>query len=527
MHIAVESDKEFSLSPLLSNAELTVEEIGPECQRFNPSGSYVSQKKSKLTRFCVLCGLIASLTSFMAGYKLAELNNPKDSIMNCNLERINGVIFGLPLCLPMSEVYFGFVTSVLAIGGLMGTMFSSKLADSYGRKNSLIINSIILIIGSIIEAFAYSPLMLVLGRFFSGIGAGIGFVIVPMYLTEIAPIESRGVLNTFNALGLTLGTFISQVMGHFLNIGHRWRIVLGAGICMSLLSAILLLYVVESPRYLYENNKERQSKISLRKLRGTCNIDEEIRSWKQECEKARIEKNESETNSYLSSDVEQNEYYQKVDEAEHKLNLISIFGVREYRQPVILAFFLRMCQQLSGINVVIFFSSTILNKTFTKSTSSMLTLLVGLIYFIFTILTAIIIDKIGRRKLLFSSMISMFISLGLLAMSLIYKFNYMSAISIFLAIMSFAPGLGTLPFLLTTEIFDTKAMAVGNSISIAVNWIFVFIVGSTFFPLQKLFGDYVFCLFMASLAFFGYFFYYYLPETKEKNFGQISEEFVL
>ncbi|OLY79528.1 Vacuolar protein sorting-associated protein 73 [Smittium mucronatum] len=345
-------------NPLLSDSELPIIDNTPGNQNFSLSGNQVQLQKSMLTRFCIFCGLIAALTSFNAGYKLAELNNPKDSIMNCNLDD-EAAWFGLPLCLPMSEVYFGFVTSVLAIGGLIGSMISSKLADSYGRKNSMIINSIILLIGSTFEAFAYSPNMLILGRFLSGIGAGIGFVIVPTYLTEIAPIESRGLLNMFNSLGVSLGIFISQVMGHFLNENHGWRIVLGAGIFVSFFSGIFLFYIVESPKYLYGNNHEKESKFSLRKLRGTHNVEDEFRSWMHENRQNEPVQNESiqngdEPHSYLNSDIEQNEYLHEFDGAEQKLNLISIFRVREYRHPIILR---DLQQNIHKIYELTFYSS--------------------------------------------------------------------------------------------------------------------------------------------------------------------------
>ncbi|OLY85545.1 putative metabolite transport protein [Smittium mucronatum] len=327
-------------SPLLSDTGSSLGRMVSESQGFNISTNQYLDQKSLLTRFCIICGVVAALTSFIAGYKLAELNNPKDSIMSCNLED-ETAWFGLPLCLPMSEVYFGLVTSILAIGGLIGSMFSSRLADTYGRRKSLIFNSVVLFVGSTFETFAYSPFMLLLGRFISGIGAGIGFVIVPMYLTEIAPIESRGLLNIFSALGVTSGIFISQLMGHLLNINHGWRIVLGAGIFLSLFSGIFLFYIVESPRYLYGNNQEKESKFSLRKLRGKHNVEDEFRSWNHESrqnESVRNEsvQNEDEPHSYLNSNIEQNEYLHEFDGTEQKLNLISIFGFREYRHPIIL-----------------------------------------------------------------------------------------------------------------------------------------------------------------------------------------------
>ncbi|OLY85542.1 Vacuolar protein sorting-associated protein 73 [Smittium mucronatum] len=302
--MAAESFRELQHPPIPSDDEVPKMLISSKDKIYNSSANYNFQNEFKLTRFCMLCGLITSLTSFIAGYKLAELNNPKKSIMSCNKSGENEEMFRLPLCLPMSEVYFGFVTSVLALGGLIGSILSGKLADSLGRKKSLILNSSILFVGSILETFAYSPFMLVLGRFLSGIGAGIGFVIVPMYLTEIAPIKSRGFLNMFNTVGAALGTFVSQVLGHFLNTDHGWRVVLGSGIFMSVFSGITLLYIVESPRYLYINNHKNESKFSLKKLRGMDNVEFEFNTWGHSIEKTNEEINGNDLHN-LNSSIEQ------------------------------------------------------------------------------------------------------------------------------------------------------------------------------------------------------------------------------
>ncbi|OMJ20786.1 putative metabolite transport protein [Smittium culicis] len=490
-----------------------------DIQRLSPSN-----QNTALTGFCIMCGIIASISPFMTGYKLSELNNSKDSIMYCNLKNGTDLSTGLPQCLPMTDNYFALITSVLAIGGLIGSLLSSHFADTYGRRYTIIFNSCVFFIGSILEAFALTPFMLLFGRFVSGIAAGIGLVVIPMYLTEIAPADSRGFLNLFNQLGLVLGVFVAQSIGYYFSTGNGWRYVLGSGIFLSICSGIFMFFTVESPKYLHSKSLEKHAVFSLRKLRGTHAVDDEFSSWSPAVNQIQDEQFSHERNSVDSQPVE---LEHEASSNELKITLFSIFSIRKYRHPILLVFFLQSCQQLSGINTVIFYSTSIFNKNFSHSTSSFLTILVGLVNVIFTVLAVFVIDAVGRKKLLFTSIASMFFSLGLLTFSLVMKLKYLSAISIFLAIMSFAPGLGPLPFLLATEIFDTKAMAVGNSISISTNWIFVFVVGSSFFALENALGNYVFVFFMSFLAAISFFFYYYLPETKDKSFEQISHEFTL
>ncbi|OMJ26827.1 Solute carrier family 2, facilitated glucose transporter member 3 [Smittium culicis] len=522
--MSIHAPQVISSSPLLPTREIGEENPSSLNQSFDIQGIDPSNQNTALTRFCIMCGVIASISAFITGYKMSELNNSKDSIMYCNPNNNTDLSTGLPQCLPMTDNYFAFITSVLAIGALIGSLSSSHFADTYGRKYTIIFNSCTFFIGSIFEAFAITPFMLLFGRFVSGIAGGIGLVVVPMYLTEISPVDSRGFLNLFNQLGLVLGVFVAQSMGYYFNTGDGWRYVLGLGIFLSICSGIFMFYTVESPKYLHSKSLKKQSVFSLRKLRGTQDVDDEFSSWSPT-----NNENQDEHFSYERSTIDSQPagLEHETSSNELKITLFSIFSIRKYRHPILLVVFLQLSQQLSGINTVIFYSNSIFNKNFSQSTSSLLTILVGLVNVIFTVLAVFVVDAVSRKKLLFTSIASMFFSLGLLTFSLVMKLKYLSAISIFLAIMSFAPGLGPLPFLLATEIFDTKAMAVGNSVSITSNWFFVFIVGSSFFALENALGNYVFVFFMSFLAVTSVFFYYYLPETKDKSFEQISHEFTL
>ncbi|OLY82234.1 Solute carrier family 2, facilitated glucose transporter member 2 [Smittium mucronatum] len=432
------------------------------------------------------------------------MNNIKNSVIQCDL--FSPKILNLPICLPMSDTYFGLVTSIFAIGGLVGAFFGGYCSEKYGRKKYLVFNALFFFVGSLVEMFSTTPGMLVAGRFISGLGSGGGVVTAPMYLTEIAPIKYRGFLNTFNQMLIVVGIFIAQLMGYFFNTGNRWRYVIVLSVISSVANMLTMLLVVESPKYLISKGKVPEARIALIRLRGISFVDDEISFW---------ENSESEFSNSLQSNPNDNRT---------NIGLIKIMTMKKYRLALILAFCLQTAQQLSGINTIFFYSNEIFSKMFSSSKSAVLTLIVGSVNVIFTLLVEFIIDRLGRKVLLLASMGSMVICLSVLTISLVHRINILSIILIYLTTISFISGLGALPYLIATELFDQRAMSAGNTVSISANWIWTFVIGMAFLSLQEKLGDYVNILFIGFLIIFGAFFYLYLPETKDKTYNAVSKE---
>ncbi|OMJ18861.1 Solute carrier family 2, facilitated glucose transporter member 1 [Smittium culicis] len=488
----------------------TIQHIPPQNELRNQS----------LTAFCIVSGLIASITSFQFGYKLSELNNPKDAIVGC-IDSDFKKFLNLPVCLPMSDTYFGFVTSIFAIGGLFGAFLGGYCAERFGRKKYLIFNSIFFFVGSILELFSVNPGMLATGRFISGIGSGAGVVTTPIYLTEIAPLKSRGFLNTFNQMLIVTGIFIAQVMGYFFGTGSSWRYVILLAVISSVVNMITMFLVVESPKYLLTKGRYNEAKASLSKLRGTSDVEEEMESW--DINKNIVENRYGSIEQSLpDTTISQEGGYANEIKG---ISLLKILTMKKYRQSLVLVFFLMTSQQLSGINTVFFYSNSIFSKMFNQSTSAILTLVVGALNVFFTIISVFIMDKIARKKFLFASMGSMSISLGILTVSLIAKIDILSVISIYLVTISFITGLGALPYLISTELFDQQGMSAGNTVSISANWIWTFVIGVSFFSLQNALKNYVYILFIVFLILFAIFFYFFLPETKDRTYKEVAKEF--
>ncbi|PVU89320.1 hypothetical protein BB561_005427 [Smittium simulii] len=482
-------------------------------------------KSQRLTRFSIICGMIAAIAPLQFGYKLSELNIIKDAIINCdNPLTSSGFNWSLPKCLPMDENYFALATSIFALGGLVGSLFAGYLSDRFGRKRVLLYNSIIFLIGATIQAFSLNAASLIFGRFVSGISSGTAIVITPIYLTEIAPIHARGTLNLFNQMSIVIGLLLAQIIGYFFETGNRWRMVFIISMLLSLVNFGTMFLIVESPKYLYYQSNIAQAEVVLQKLRNNNDVREEIESWE----------NPSQNNASTSSN--ENMYETRISESElpssnillpeRNINLINIFGIRKYRQPIFLVVCLQLGQQATGISAVVFYSTSIFKEIYSSKTSAILTLVFGIVNLVMTIFAINIIEQIPRKKLLLSSIIAMFISMLIFVISSFQQLKIMVVISLFMVIASFAPGFGPLPFLLSTELFDTKALGAGNSISISTNWIGTFISGVTFFGLQNAIGNYVFVIYMGLMVIFAIIYIFYLPETKNKTFEKVSEDFV-
>ncbi|KAJ2457167.1 hypothetical protein GGF42_002839 [Coemansia sp. RSA 2424] len=539
---------------LASNGESTIEEspllladsVSNTSTPRNPDPAPRSLDAG-ITLACLASGALMCLSPLQYGYHIAELNTPKGIITACDKDAVHWP--SLPLCLPMNDAVFSLATSIFAVGGLLGSLSAGWMAERWGRRGALVYNSASYILGPLLMAFAVSPAMLVIGRFVSGIGSGVAVVVAPLYLSEIAPVRYRGTLNLLNQLSIVLGILATLTVGMLANEGPYWRLSVGFGLVLACLHLSIIAFAVESPRYLWSRNRRAEARIVLRKLRQTTNVDDEVAGWQTistsrhvSCpdstgeQPAGLEASDSHVSSsahelplvgnahdniakVAGEDGSQGQHLEHVP-----VTIFNIFRFAEYRKPWMLVLLLQFGQQLSGINTVFFYSSSVMEKMFSSHVSSILTVLIGILNVLATASGALIVDRFGRRPLLFSSMAAMTISITLLGVGLALKLNVLAVVSLYLVVASFAPGYGPVPFLLGTEFFDVRAAGAGGSWALAANWVGTFIVAVTFLPLQGLIGEWVFAIFVTALLACGIVFYHTIPETKGHTIEEIAKK---
>ncbi|KAK9687838.1 Bifunctional purine biosynthesis protein PurH [Basidiobolus ranarum] len=457
----------------------------------------VSTRDSKnitFTPYIWLCGVTAALASFTAGYNSGAPNTPESVIRNCNSVSSGG----LPPCISMGSGTWGLAVGILAIGGLIGGLCAGTAADKLGRRLTLLLNNFFYIIGAVLVATATTTAQFVIGRVIIGIGCGVGSVVAPMYVAEIATDGARGVLGTMYQLFMVIGILVANCIGLGLSNIPGWRYLFGIAIVPPILQIALLTLCTETPSYLLSKNKTDEARMALQKLRKGCSIDAEF----------------DELNSAVRSENESDN---------ENLNIFQVIKNSHLRGLFIVALIMHAYQQLSGINSVIYYSTSIFNDIFGVSNSQYVTVGVAGINLVMTLVSVALIDRAGRKPLLYASGIGMCICSVLIVISSVLHIDILMVIAVMLFVASFAVGLGPIPWMLVPELVPTYAVAATSSTATAVNWLFNFVIGQVFPPMKDGLKNYSFLPFAVVCVCGTLFVLFFVPETKGRKPGDIKE----
>ncbi|KIV96344.1 hypothetical protein PV10_00225 [Exophiala mesophila] len=463
----------------------------------------------QLTPFFIYLLLTATLGPLLFGYHLAELNAPQD-VITCVRKSLDTTDFpitssSLPQCIPMNATQLGLVSSIFTLGGLVGALASGSLSARYGRLLVMRYNTAFLMLGPVAEALSPNILVLSIGRFVSGLGAGTAVVVVPIYISEIAPPREKGFFGAFTQIMTNIGILITQVLGYFLSRGSLWRIILAVAGLIGLLQAVGLAAAVDSPKWNAENGHTSKAKLDLRKIRGAqANIEEEIAGWE-------AEDHDEEQQTLLSSPDN------PPSAQPSSVGIIGVLRSPDHNRAILAVVVVMIAQQLCGINSIVMYGVSLLADLL-KSNSALLNILVSLLNIIATTGFAPLADTLGRKPVLLTSIAGMSISSVLLAIGIRAALPLLSAIAVLLFVASFAFALGPIPFILASELVGPEAVGATQSWALAANWIATFIVAQ-FFPLvnQKLGKGTVYFVFAAIAAVSFVFVGWYVPETKGKK----------
>lgn len=166
------------------------------------------------------------------------------------------------------------------LGGLIGALSAAPLAGKYGRLRAMQITTLFFAIGPVFEALSPSIAVMAFGRLVSGVGAGAAVVIVPLYISEIAPPANKGFFGAFTQIMCNVGILVTQLLGYFLSHDSYWRVILAVGGFIGLAQGLGLLLSAESPKYLAEKGNHTLAKRTLRKIRGAAaDVDAEMSDW--------------------------------------------------------------------------------------------------------------------------------------------------------------------------------------------------------------------------------------------------------
>ncbi|KAI0057110.1 general substrate transporter [Artomyces pyxidatus] len=406
------------------------------------------------------------VVSFQYGYHISTLNQIQ-AVLTCRETNGPAIFYGLPTCIPMTDATFSVLTSVYTVGGLLGSLTANLFMDNYGRKAAIQFSTGFVAVGAGLMSLSGSMTPLLFGRLLTGVGAGIGLCVGPIFLNEIAPVKIRGSVGVLIQLATVTGILVAQLLGVWLATPSRWRCVL---IFSSVLSAVHLLlgvFMVETPVYLKKHGRLEALLASEQRLWTISN-----KRVADDAEDPLLDTGDDDDNKLLAPDPA-------------LVSLTQLLHKRELRRPLIIVSSAMVSAQISGINAVLYYSNDILSRSLPEL-GPYVSLGITVVNALMTFPPIFLIERLGRKPLLFGSILGAIASLIFVGVGLNSGLVLLSSVAIMTFVMSFAVGLGPIPFVIIPEVSPAHAVSSLSSFGLSLNWIVNFFVGLVFLPLRNI-----------------------------------------
>ncbi|MEV6275272.1 sugar porter family MFS transporter [Nocardia sp. NPDC051832] len=427
---------------------------------------------------------IATLASFLFGYYSAV---------------VAGAQLFIKEELRLGTVQQGAVVSVLLLGAAVGGLGAGQIGDRFGRRKALLLAAVLYTGGGLLAVVASDFGVLLVARIVQGLGIGLSSVIVPLYLSEIAPSRLRGRVVSLNQLMLTLGIMVAYAVNLAFAHNGAWRWMFGLGLVPSVALLLGISLLRETPVWLEGHQRPDRARQVLAEISGPGTADTQL----AQLTKAR-------------------------QEAPPSAGLRGLTD-RSVRPALIIALVLAVLQQFVGINAVIYYAPTIMKNTGLNTSNAILySLAIGVLNVIMTLVSIRLIDRWGRRPLLLTSLSGMAVALAILGATFVWDFpaaHVIALLCLLTFIAFFAIGMGPVFWLLLAEIFPPAERGSGAAVGATSNWIANFVVSQVFLSLVSGLGQgETFWLFAVICVLGLIFVQRRVIETKGKDFGEITRE---
>ncbi len=433
----------------------------------------------------LLWSIIVALAGFLFGF---------DTVV------ISGADKKLQLLWGSSDVFHGTVVMAMALWGtVIGAIFGGIPTNKIGRKNTLILIGVLYTISAIGSSLVNDPYTFAFFRFIGGLGVGASTIAAPAYVSEIAPAKDRGRLVALYQFNIVFGILIAFLSNYLLNnIGENaWRWMIGVEAIPAVIYTIMMLTVPMSPRWLLLKGRKKEAKTVLKLIYPDQEVDEVI------------------------SEIEKG----------HKAHVNSketIF-MKKYRFPLMLAFLIAFFNQLSGINAFLYYAPRIFEEAgLGQSTALLSSIGIGITNLVFTLIGVALIDRLGRKRLMYFGSVGYIISLSLVAMAFFMNWTGLAVpIFLFIFIASHAIGQGAVIWVFISEIFPDHLRASGQSFGSSTHWILAAIIPSTIPFLFATIGvGVVFAFFAFMMVLQLLFVIYLMPETKGITLEELEKKLI-
>ena len=430
--------------------------------------------------------LIWSITAALAGFLFGF-----DTVVISGADKKLQALWGT------SDAFHGSVVMAMALWGtVFGALFGGIPTNRLGRKKTLIWIGLFYFISAVGSALVNDPYTFAVFRFLGGIGVGASTIAAPAYVSEISPAKNRGRLVALYQFNIVLGILIAFLSNYLLsNVGENaWRWMIGVEAFPALIYTVLIFTVPKSPRWLVSKHRYDEAKAVLKIINP--NDDAEV----------------------LMQEIK--------TESESHIDGENIF-MKKYRFPLILAFLIAFFNQLSGINAFLYYAPRIFEEAgLGESTALLSSIGIGVTNLIFTLLGVFLIDRLGRKTLMYIGSIGYIISLSLVSAAFFLNWEGMAVpIFLFLFIASHAIGQGAIIWVFISEIFPNNLRASGQSFGTSTHWVLAAIIPSLVPVLFSTIGaGVVFMVFAIMMVFQLLFVIFMMPETKGVSLEELSKK---
>jgi SP family arabinose:H+ symporter-like MFS transporter len=430
---------------------------------------------------------------------------------------ISGTINAVKTQFVLSSAMEGFFVSSGLLGAVIGSGAAGWLSDRFGRKRNLIVAAVLLWISALGSSFAPNVELLILARWLGGLGVGVSAMVCPLYISEISPAHLRGRLVTLFQFAITLGILIALLSNYFLNgwavgladqagvsefmqwfvVDETWRVMFASELLPGLLFLVLAIPLPESPRWLVKSGrKEAAAKVLGRIFR--TGAEKELLAISETIAK---------------------------EQATHT-RFGEVFR-RRYRKPLLIAMSLAAFAQFSGINVIFYYGTTMLESAGLKADGALSGMaVIGTVNMLFTMIAVLFVDKLGRRKLLQVGTIGAIACLVGIGASFNAGANSFLIVLMCAFVAFFAFSLGPIKFIFASEIFPTNVRSHAVAIVILTMWVTDTIVGQFTPSLRDAVGPSVtFFIFAAILVPQIFMVWKLMPETAGRSLEEIEDTY--
>ncbi len=451
------------------------------------------RSESGSVAYVVLLAMVAALGGLLFGYDTAV---------------ISGATEFLKHKFSLDEDWEGWTAACTLLGCMLGAGIAGTLSDRFGRKKTMLLAAVLFALSALGAALPRNLNQFVVARMIGGVGIGIASMMSPMYIAEVSPSRIRGRLISVNQFAIIFGMLIVYFINAYIarrggagtqdwNIHYGWRWMFGSGVLPAVLFFVLLFFVPESPRWLVSRGQADRAESILARIGGRVHAKREI----------------VEIRDALSMET-------------------ASFGqllARRMRLPLLIGIGLAVLQQITGINIVLYYAPKIFASTGLKITDAIgHTVLVGAVNLVFTVIAIWVVDRVGRKPLLLIASAGMGLSLLLLGEAFRReRFQGPWVLILVLAyVASFAIAMGPVVWVVIAEIFPTGIRGRAMAVATVCLWFACFMVTQTFPRLLKHLGGGTFFIYAAMCAVCFIFVAAWVPETKGKSLEEIERDWM-